>query len=156
MDTVILVLAAAILVGGGFYIWTRRRPKMSGAYDASVIERGEIPAAWLDALRDMEQRVGAAVSAFYGKSYTYNETWPELVNRVQIVDTLPNGALGEMMRTSDGIRTLVLTRSRLNDLGHLQHELLHSLTWNHPELWDQCVKYPGDHWPLIFRDLIGD
>jgi hypothetical protein len=138
------------------------------------VANGKVPQVYRDALRDMQTKVGPTVTAFYarpenqsgpfgGKPYLYDEPWERLVQRVVIVDSIPGDqrARGTFEQST---QTLTLTNESMNDIGHLQHELLHAEQKFHEELYgplgyqtpDSSYPRGKNHWPVIFADLIGD
>lgn len=171
----ILTLCIVILLVGGYVLWRNRRQKDSSITpdDAAKVEQGVYHPSWLAAHYEMVRGLGPIVSRFYrvternspfslradAPDYDYTHVrLSDLVHRIVVVDSFPNqpNARGNMTRNPDGVRTMGLVRHTLTDLGHFKHEALHSLVWDRPELREQCRKYPGDHWPLIFRDYVGD
>lgn len=115
---------------------------------------GKVPAEYMTACAEMQRSVSAKVSKFYGRTYDYHFPLSMLVQRFNVVDSLPGGAAAHVFRTTpNGPTTMEVVPSRADDIRVVKHEMCHALTWDQPELWEQCQKYEGGHWPLIFDEF---
>lgn len=167
---------ALVLVAVAVLVYVFRRRIVHGRVFArelkpSEFANGHFPDEFYQANSDMQHKVSDAVTRYYaksppagtpsellpffGKTYTYIVPLEKLVNEVRFVDQFPDGASANVQRASPGAPTvLTLTPRALQRPSEIEHELAHSLSMDRPELWKQCQRYKGAHWPVMF-DVLG-
>lgn len=170
-------VTAALVIAALVYKFRRRifhGAVFARELTASDFADGKFPPEFYQANSDMQHKVSDAVTRYYaqrppagtppellpffGKTYSYAVSLDKLCQGVKLVDAFPPEPDGRKAAANislvEGARIMGVTPRALQRPSDIEHELAHSLSWDHPELWEQCKRSDRYHWSVMF-DAIG-
>ena len=158
MGFIIPALAFIALAVGLYLYWHHRAPKFSQITEQDYlnINNGIYHPEFEKACAAMLKDVSAKVTTFFNEPHDYTHyKLSDLIQKCEVVDRLPNGAGAAIHRdppTLQGVTTLQMTRWSMKDMLRFQHELLHRIVWDDPDLEKKCELFAsnGYHWPVAF------